>query len=322
MKAMILCAGFGERLMPLTAELPKPAFPLANRPVVWHTLRLLLAWGVDSVVVNTHHLPDVMTETVRWCSPEGMGVSFSAEKEILGTGGGLRGARGFFRDDEPFILINGDIVTDMDIAGAVSFHLARSAVATMVLSADDRRKRLGEVKVDGEGRVRSILETPGSARGLKPAFFTGIHVMSPRIFDYLADRPRSCLVRDCYCAMVEEGGGLFGYFMDSYWSDIGTPAAYLAANMDLLAGACAPPCELPMESEEPAGVILEKPFLIGRETRVGGDVRIGPRAVVGDGAVLEDGCAIRESVVWPGARVTAGSSLVRAVAGRATTLTV
>ena len=320
MKAMILCAGFGERLLPLTAELPKPAFPLANLPVVWHTLRLLLAWGVDSVVVNTHHLPDVMTETVRRCRPEGMEVSFSAEKEILGTGGGLRGARGFFLDDEPFILINGDIVTDMDIAGAAEFHLARGAVVTMVLSADDRRKRLGEVKVDGEGRVRSILETPGDPGGLKPAFFTGIHVMSPRIFDYLADRPRSCLVRDCYCGMVAGGEGLFGYFMDSYWNDIGTPAAYLSANMDLLAGAYTPPFEIPMESDEPAGAYMEKPFLIGRETRVGGDVRIGPRAVVGGGAVLEDGCVIRESVVWPGAKVPAGNDLVRAVVGRTTIL--
>ena len=264
MKAMILCAGFGERLMPLTTELPKPAFPLANRPSVWYTLRLLRSWGVDSVIVNAHHLPDVLTETVRACLPAGMEVEFSMEKEILGTGGGLSRVRGFFRDDEPFILINGDILTDMDIAGAVELHLARRAVVTMVLSADSRRKQLGEVKVDREGRVRSILERPDNSSGLKPAFFTGIHVMSPRIFDYLPERPRSCLVRDCYCRMVDDGERLFGYFMDSYWSDIGTPRMYLAANFDVLDGAYSPPFELPMESEEPAWATLEKPFPLAK----------------------------------------------------------
>ena len=320
MKAMILCAGFGERLMPLTTELPKPAFPLANRPLVWYTLRLLRSWGVDSVIVNAHHLPDVLTETVRACLPAGMEVEFSMEKEILGTGGGLSRVRGFFRDDEPFILINGDILTDMDIAGAVELHLARGAVATMVISTNERYKLPGEVMVDSGGRIRSILGRPGGSKDLLPAFFTGLHIMSRKVFNFIPDRPRSCIIRDCYMRMVEEDRGVFGFITGSYWSDIGTPGRYLNANIDVLEGKYSPPFKLELMPGEISSQAGEGSFLVGGGCRIGRDVQTGPGAIIGEGAVIGDGCSMRESVVWPGAIVPAGSSLVRAVVARTVSL--
>lgn len=290
---MMLAAGLGTRLRPLTDERPKPVVPVANRPLAWFTLDHLRRFGIAEVAVNTHHLGEIVAARLRAEGPRGLDLRFFPETELLGTGGGIRNAaRHLAEAGRTVLVMNSDILFGPDLTGALALHRRLGAVATMVLRPHPDPDRLGSVEIDAEGRVRRLLGAPAaSPTPLTKWMFTGVHVLSPEAF---ADLPSAgCVIRTAYRRWIDGGAVVGGWVDRSPWRDLGTPTAYLAANLDLATGRLAWPGLGPG-----AGAAIHPTARIAPSA----DVR---ESVVGAGAVVRDGVRLRRAVVWDGASVEA-----------------
>jgi NDP-sugar pyrophosphorylase family protein len=290
MKAMVLAAGLGLRMRPLSRLRAKPALPVLNRPLLHWTLDLLARHGVTDVVINTHHRPASVRRAVGEGSAFGLRVTFSHEPRILGTGGGPRRVRAFF-GDQPFILANGDVFFDFDVSALVARHRASGAVATLALGPNPDPKRYGPVVTGPGGRIRSILGKPSAARG-SVSLFAGVHVLDASVLDRLP-RGASDSVRDLYVPLLAEGAPLLGVRTRGAWYDLGTPALYLGAQTSLLA----------------AGRGDATGSLVDASADVAPGARI-VRSVIGPGCRVGPGASVIGSVLWE--RVEVGErALVR-----------
>lgn len=287
MLGMVFAAGLGTRLRPLTDAVPKPAVPLLNRPLASYSLERLAALGIARIAINTHHLGEVAMRELSRHLPAGVDVTFVHEPALLGTGGGLRNAWGRL-GGEPIVVMNGDILFWPDLEGALALHRRLDAIATVVLRPDPRARELGALEIDGEGRVRRLLGAPDFGGPLRELMFTGVHVLSPRAF---ADLPeRGCIIRTSYRRWVDEGEVVGGFVDESPFRDLGTPAEYLRANLDLLRGA------LRWPGVAPRGVLVHESARVGEGARLS-------EVVVGEGARIEAGVSLERVVVWPGTHV-------------------
>lgn len=240
-RAMLLAAGKGERLRPLTERIPKPLIPVGGRPMIHRILDLLAAAGIADIHINTHHLGEQLSgalgDGARW----GVSLTYHPETEILGTGGGLLAARKACPAfaDGPFVMINSDILTDIDLAPVIARHLEDPPLATLVLRPDPDAERYGVIGADGDGRIRRFLKLDlGGAR--HDYMFTGIQVLSPEIFDYMPGGG-PFPITDSYLAALEDGASLGAWVHEGYWKDMGTPERLLEAEADLAAGRVAAP---------------------------------------------------------------------------------
>lgn len=308
MKAMILCAGLGTRLRPLTERWPKPALPLLGQPLLRYHLAVLRAAGVQAVGINTHHLPHVMESTARAeCERAGLPLHVVHEPVIQGTGGGIRGLRPFLEGGD-FVVFNGDILFPLDLGPVVEAHRASGAAATMVLLPMPEGEKYAAVEMDGEGRVRRIAGHGPGGEGLRPWHFTGVHVMSPQVFDYMSPQGPEDINREVYVRMMEAGLPVRGQVVQGYWSDLGTPSRYLATVRDMLAG------RVPLERLGADAPEIEGPAwlgpgcVLGEGVRVGDSVAVGARARVGAGARLE------RTAVMEDTDVAAGEALSEVIA--------
>ena len=235
MRAMILAAGLGTRLRPLTDTLPKPLLPIAGAPLILWNLLLLRQHGIMEVIINLHHLGHLIEQELGDGARFGMRLSYSREPVILGTGGGIKQAEPFF-NGEPFAVLNGDTLLELDLGALIRFHEQRNALATMVLREDPDADRWGAVEVDGQQRVVRII-----GRGLSKAgqtakrMFAGVHVMHPRLLKDVPTGQVSSII-DTYVNAIQRGELILGYKMDGYWSDVGTPERYAQAQQDAEAG--------------------------------------------------------------------------------------
>ena len=232
---MVLAAGFGMRLRPLTDTIPKPLLPIAGKPLIEWTLRLLRRHGITEVMVNLHHLGDQIEHTLGNGSRLGMRLSYSREAVLLGTGGGVKQAEPFF-GGEPFIVLNGDTLLELDLGTLIEFHRQRGGLATMVVRQDPEVDRWGVVEVDEDQRVFRI-----NGRGRQDSepthrfMFAGVQVMQPRLLRNVPLGQESSII-DAYVRAIVNGDLISGYRMDGYWSDVGTLARYQQAERDAGAG--------------------------------------------------------------------------------------
>jgi len=234
MKAMILAAGLGTRLRPLTDHLPKPLLPIDGRPLIEYTLLLLRKYGLIDVVINLHYQGEKIREALGNGSRLGMKIRYSEEPQILGTGGGIKNVQSFF-SEEPFLVINSDILVDVDLNRVIETHRRAGAAATLVLREDPDVEKWGAVGVDSQHRIRQLLGKPEWAgEALSKKMFTGIHVMGPRVLSHIPAGRFSNIV-DAYIEMARTGERLIGHGCSDYWMDIGTPDRYRAAQEDLKA---------------------------------------------------------------------------------------
>ncbi len=318
MKAMILAAGLGERLRPLTNELPKPLIPVANRPIIEYNLRLLKKHGIQEVAVNLHHLGEKIQDHLGDGGRFGLRITYSREPRLLGTGGGIRRLQAFF-GHEAFIVINADILIDIDLMDLVVFHRAQGAMATMALRPNQDAVRYGTIHTDDRGRIREFLgKLRARTDGLHPWMFTGVHVMEPGVFERMPERETFCINRDVYAQWIRAGHPCFGYIHRGYWRDLGTPADYLQANLDLLERdrGFSPPEDLEGAFEQSPEALLTPPCKFGAGCVVAGDATVGPGVVLGAGCHISAGARIARSVLWPGARVQAGEVLEEMIVTR------
>jgi mannose-1-phosphate guanylyltransferase/mannose-1-phosphate guanylyltransferase/phosphomannomutase len=317
MKAMVLAAGLGTRLRPLTYEITKPMVPVLDRPVMEHILDLLARHSIEQVIANLHYFPESIREYF------GERISYRYEEELLGTAGGVRACADFF-GDEPFLVISGDALTDIDLTALAARHRETGGVATLAVKKVADTREYGVVLHDRDGRITGFQEKPAPEEALSDLGNCGIYVFSPEIFDYFPQRPFVDWAHDVFPVLLENDVPFHIHEVGEYWNDVGSLAELKQGTFDALRGEL----RLEIDGEEVApGVLLagegslapdsevEGPAWIGREVRLGAGVRLTGPVVIGDGASVGEGAQLRESIVFPGTDLAAGAILIGAIAG-------
>lgn len=238
MKAMILAAGLGTRLRPLTETIPKPLLPVGGTPLIVWNLLLLRAGGIRDVMINLHYLGSMIEDELGDGSRWDMQISYSHEPELLGTGGGLKAAEGFF-EGQPFFVMNGDTLIDLDLQAFLDFHHSQGGDATLVLRDDPQAAQWGAVETDSRDSILRIngqgVEESLSKTAVTSRMFAGVHILHPSILDD-AQMGTPFSIIDSYTRALAGGSRLLGYVHDGYWSDIGTVERYVQAQHDVDTG--------------------------------------------------------------------------------------
>jgi mannose-1-phosphate guanylyltransferase/mannose-1-phosphate guanylyltransferase/phosphomannomutase len=215
MKAMVLAAGLGTRLRPLTFELPKPMVPVLDRPVMAHIVDLLDRHGYDEVVANLHYFPDTIRDYF------GDRIVYREEPELLGTAGGVRNCADFL-DDGTFLIISGDALTDIDLGAFVARHKAAGGIGTLAVKRVENTREFGVVLHDADGRITGFQEKPDPAEALSNLGNCGMYLFEPEIFDHFPRRPFVDWANDVFPALLEHDVPFHIHEMDEYWNDVGS----------------------------------------------------------------------------------------------------
>ena len=240
MKAMVLAAGQGTRLRPITDRMPKALVPVAGRPMIEFALLLLGHYGVRDIVINLHHFGTQIEDHLGDGQRFNVKISYSHETELLETGGGLLKAKAFLQDDT-FIVINTDALIDVDLAAVLNDHRQNHAAATLVLRPDIDADRYGSIDIGADGRICRFLEHRSKDRpvgAITKLMFTGLQILEPRVFDYMngGEQKKFSTTRETYPRMLRAGERLFGYSFEGFWQDLGTIERIEAAQQKLSSG--------------------------------------------------------------------------------------
>jgi len=310
LKALVLVGGFGTRLRPLSCTRPKMLFPLANQAVLDWTLRNLSEGGVDTVVLAVNYMAEAF---VRYFGPTkfDLGIIYSREERPLGTGGPIKKAADLLQDDEPFLVLNGDIISDFDYQALVDYHKKKGGLATIALIRVPDPSRYGAVELDGEGHVLRFVEKPEPGQAPSNLINAGIYVLEEEVLDYIPDGKVSTEEKVFPILAKEEK--LFGFEAHGLWIDIGVPESYLEANrliLQKLGGAIrGERCEVKKSAQ-----ILE-PTCLGSGVAVGANSVIGPNTTISDHVHIGEGCRVENSIVFPGVTIGDYSSIRNAIIG-------
>ncbi|MGO9488086.1 MAG: sugar phosphate nucleotidyltransferase [Solirubrobacteraceae bacterium] len=317
MRAMVLAAGLGTRLRPLTYEITKPMVPVLDRPVMEHILELLERHGFSEVIANLHYFPDSIRDYF------GERLSYRFEEQLLGTAGGVRACAQFF-GEEPFLVISGDALTDIDLSALAARHRDAGGIATLSVKRVADTRQYGVVLHDPDGRVTGFQEKPAPEEALSNLGNCGIYVFSPEIFDYFPDRPFADWAQDVFPALLENGVPFHIHEVNQYWNDVGSLTELRQGTFDALAGELhleiagvevRPAVTVVPGTELPEDAMLDPPVWIGADVRIGRNVRLTGPVVLGDGARVGDGAQLRETIVFPGTEIPGESILIGAISG-------
>jgi mannose-1-phosphate guanylyltransferase len=307
--AVVLVGGEGTRLRPLTETIPKPLVPLVGRPSLDHVLDHLARHGVHRVVLSSSYLEETFHAFLeaRHGDPA---ITWITEPEPLDTGGAIVHALPHL-DEEPFLALNGDILTDLDLTAMRAFHAERGAVATIALHHVEDARPFGLVSTGADGRVLEFREKP--ADPMAGDINAGTYLLDPGALAGWPSGSKVSIEREIFPALIAAGAPVYGFLTGAYWLDLGTPAKYLQAHADLLDGRVAghPPLDAPFI--DPTAAVAGS-ARVGRHVVVGPDVAIGAGADV-DGSVLlrgarvEAGALVRGSILGPGSVVGANARL-------------
>lgn len=319
MRAMVLAAGLGTRLRPLTYEITKPMVPVLDRPVMAHILDLLDRHGFEQVIANLHYFPDSIERYF------GERLSYRHEQELLGTAGGVRECADFF-GIEPFLVISGDALTDIDLTAFVARHREAGGIATLAVKKVSDTREYGVVLHDREGRITGFQEKPRPEEALSDLGNCGIYIFEPEIFDYFPDRPFVDWAKDVFPMLLENDVPFHIHELREYWNDVGSLAELRAGTFDALRGELhlqvegrevSPGVIVADETQLPARVEIDGPVWIGRDVQLGDGVRLMGPVAIGDGARVGAGAQLRDSIVFPGTHVADGAIVIGAISGHA-----
>jgi mannose-1-phosphate guanylyltransferase / phosphomannomutase len=324
MKAVIMAGGEGTRLRPLTSNLPKPMMPLANKPMMEHVIDLLRRHGFDEIVVTLAFMPDAIRNHFGDGSEYGVHIQYATEESPLGTAGSVRNAADAL--DERFLVISGDVLTDIDLGKVVAFHEEKGALATIGLVPVENPLEFGIVITNEDGSIERFLEKPSWGQVFSDTINTGIFVLEPEIFDHIAvDRPVD-FSSEVFPALLDAGLPLYGAVADGYWEDVGTLEAYVSAHKDILDQKVVvdvPGFEISggvwvgEGAEVHPDAVIDGPAVIGDNARVEAGARLGEYAVLGTNVKVRADAQIRRSIVQDNAYLGEGVRLAGAVVGRA-----
>jgi mannose-1-phosphate guanylyltransferase/mannose-1-phosphate guanylyltransferase/phosphomannomutase len=322
---MVMAAGLGTRLRPLTYEIPKPMVPVANRPVIEHILRLLRGHGFGEVIANLHWFPETIERHLGDGAALGVELTYRLEAELLGTAGGVRNVRDFLTvDSGPFLVMAGDALSDLDLAALVAAHREHGGIATLATKRVANTSEYGVILTDSDWRVQGFQEKPDPAEALSDLANCMIYVLEPEIFDHFPEHAAPDFALDVFPALLEHDVPFHVHVSDAYWNDVGSPAEYLQGNLDAITGAVA--VEVAGEvreggseeeaSAQPEGWTLSGTALVGEDVEIGSGARLDGPLVLGSGTRIEAGAMVRRSVLLPGAEVAADCMLAESIVGR------
>lgn len=324
MKAVIMAGGEGTRLRPLTSLRPKPMVPIVNRPIMEHIVRLCFWHHIDEIVATLQFMPQVIRDYFGDGEEWGVSLSYAVEDKPMGTAGSVKNAQALI-GDEPFVVISGDALTDVDLTEVVEFHKAKGGAVTIVLKHVPDPLEFGVVITAEDGRIERFLEKPTWGQVFSDTINTGIYVLDPCVFDLIPTEGQFDFSADLFPLLMEQGHELYGYITDRYWADIGSLAGYMQAHADVLdgkVGVYVPGVKAANAVWVGDGADIDPDARVGDHVVIGSNVKIRAGAEIGDYTVLGDSCLVGvetkvdHSVVWSDAFLGAGSAVRGAVVCR------
>jgi len=327
---MVLAAGLGTRLRPITYEMPKPMVPVLNRPVMEQILRLFADHASTETIANLHWFPELSEGYFGDGSASGVSLSYSREEQLLGTSGGVRNAAEFLGDS--FLVISGDALTDIDLEAMRGFHESHDGIATLAMKRVEDTSQFGVAIVGADGRVQGFQEKPHPSEALSDLANCGIYMFRKEIFDFFPEPGTSEAAgqgdppgfadwaMDVFPRLLEGDVPFYSHEIDAYWNDIGNLEELRSGNIDALTGAVRVDREGELVEGYRSGERMEGepdlagPVLLGPGCEIGDDVRIDGPSIIGDNVRVGDGSRLKEVIALPGAEVPARSVLIGAIA--------
>jgi len=324
LQAVILAGGLGTRLRPLTLGRPKPVVPLLNLPFLHYQLGLLRAHGVRDVILSVSHLPEVIRRTMAVEPLEGVVLRDVVEADPLGTAGGVRNAADLL--EGRVVVLNGDVLTDLDLSAMLRAHDERGAKATIYLTPVENPTAYGLVELDADGQVRRFLEKPGWDEVTTNTINAGIYVLEGELLRLIPKAQPFSMEREFFPLLLERRVPFHGFVSMGYWLDIGTAAKYLQAHQDLLtgqlrayvapAGRCGPEGVVHPSAAIAPSARLRGPVVVGARCQIAAEAVVGPGAVLGAGSIVQAGAHVQHAVVWEDVWVGPGARLRDGLVGR------
>ncbi len=314
-RAFVLSAGKGTRLRPFTDDIPKPLIPVLNRPVMARILKLCAKHGINEAVANLHYRGEQIEAFFGNGNPWDMDLHYSWEDQLMGTAGGVRHQADFLSQGT-FIVISGDLVTNIDLGALIAFHQERGAMATMALTEVGDPSRFGVVVSDAQGRIQSFQEKPQRAEAKSRLVNTGIYILEPEIFNLIPAQTFYDFGKDLFPLMLAKGLPLYAMQTNAYWSDVGTLGQYLYTHWDLLTH----PTTRTRIGEntiiEP-GAIISSNALIGKNCHIQSGAAVLGYSCIGDGTVIQSGGRVLDSIVWAAEQFThtIAGDVIRSIQG-------
>jgi mannose-1-phosphate guanylyltransferase len=333
MRAMILAAGLGTRLRPITYAMPKPMVPVLNRPVMEHTARLLARHGFDEAIANLHWFPETIEGRFGDGSAFGLDLTYSREEKLLGTAGGVREVADYLGDS--FLVVAGDALTDLDFRAMREFHASHDGVATVATKRVPDTDQYGVVIAGEDGRIQGFQEKPDPAEALSDLANTCIYMFRREVFDFFPEPGTSKAAgpddppeftdwaMDVFPALLEGDVPFYSHEIDAYWNDIGNLDELRQGNLDALHGAVevdpgAPEISAGVRAASPLDrAELTAPILVGSDVEIGEGVRIEGPAIVCDRCMIGDGAIVRDSILLEGTELPPATILIGGIAAHA-----
>ncbi|MFN0116834.1 MAG: sugar phosphate nucleotidyltransferase [Elusimicrobiota bacterium] len=330
MRAIILAGGFGTRLRPLTINLPKPMAPVVNQPMMEHVVRLCEKHGFKDILSMLHYSPDVIKRHFESGKNWDVQMSYLRPEVDLGTAGCIRFAADQEEhkvlNHEPFLIMSGDVLTDIDITKAWAYHHEKKAAATLILTRSIKPLAYGVVITDKEGKINRFLEKPTWGEVFSDTINTGIYILSPEVIKLIPENQPFDFSKNLFPKMMEKGMPLYGYVAEGYWKDIGDLTEYRMSHIDALTGKASlkipgiphpdyPNVWVGENTQIEAGVRFSGNVVIGKNCHIGRDVEM-TQSVIGNHVHISSGASIRGSVVWDRSIIGAETDLREAVIAR------
>ena len=316
MQALILAGGKGTRLRPLTVYTPKPVVPICNRPFLLYQIDTLRRAGIKNITLSLSYQPSKIEQQIGDGSDYGVEIKYTVEPQPMGTAGAYKLAAELIR--ERTVVFNGDILTDLDLEAVIREHEARKASATIVLAPVENPSAYGLVETEPDGRVRRFLEKPKADEISVNTINAGTYVLEPHLLDYIPAGENYSFEYGLFPDLLARGESFYAHVpAGTYWIDIGTPARYLQAHHDLLAGRVRnvepPPRRGRFERGE--GAEVDELSVVADDCVLKAGAQV-VNSVLGVGCYVEEKARVENSVVWPHTRVGAGAHVSGAVVGR------
>ena len=321
-----MAGGEGTRLRPMTANQPKPMLPVVNRPIMEHVLRLLRRHGLTETVVTVQFLASIVRNYFGDGEDFGMSLQYATEETPLGTAGSVKNAEDALRD-EPFLVISGDALTDIDLSDLIAFHKDNQALVTVALARVPDPLEFGIVIIDDDGKIQRFLEKPTWGQVFSDTVNTGIYVMEPEV---LAHVPAGQVVDwsgDIFPKLLENGAPLYGWVADGYWEDVGSHESYAKAQADVLSGKVnvqidgfevSPGVWIADGAEVDPEAILKGPLCVGDYAKIEAGAQLREFTVVGSNVIVKEGAFLHRAIVHNNVYVGRGTTLRGCVIGKNT----
>ncbi|NLE73389.1 MAG: NDP-sugar synthase [Actinobacteria bacterium] len=324
MRAMIMAAGLGTRLLPLTEMSPKPMVPILGAPILHHILNLLRRHNITDVVINLHHVPDAITGYFGIGEEWNMNIDYSFEPKLMGTAGGVKQNEEFLTKEGTFLVVSGDSLMDADLSALVEAHRDAGSAATLALKEVADPSQYGVVALDEQGCIHSFQEKPAPGEEISRLCNSGLYVLEPEVLERVPSGHFYDFGRQLWPEMLADGVRLGSYTLEGYWNDVGDIGAYRQGCVDALRGCV----NLDREALEVRPGIwfgrravvdqratLDPPVFVGAGSRVEAEANIQGPVVLGEQCIVEEGVTVTDTIAWSSVVLGRGCSLEHCIVG-------